>query len=220
VPSGISRPRARRRGRARSATCAKPPAAGCLHHRLAMPGPSDEIKDLADTIDGLLGRLETAFDSQRRFVANASHELRTSQTLERALVLAPWNTVFARQRPVAFIDWDTAAPGPSWWDVAYALWHFVPLYGDPASDPFDLAVFEPRARRSRLLCEAYGLQDPEGLVDRIIQRQRTVYRIFKDGAQAGDQAYVRLWEMGAGSGIMSQIAYVEAHRPELEEAFR
>jgi len=57
-----------------------------LHRRLAMPGPSDEIKDLADTIDGLLGRLETAFDSQRRFVANASHELRTPLTLERALV--------------------------------------------------------------------------------------------------------------------------------------
>lgn len=134
--------------------------------------------------------------------------------------LAPWNTVFARQRPVAFIDWDTAAPGPRWWDVVYALWHFVPLYGDPASDPFSLAEFEPRARRSRLLCEAYGLRDRERLVDRIVQRQRTVYRIFKDGAQAGDPAYVRLWEMGAGSGIRDQITYVEAHRPELEEAFR
>jgi hypothetical protein len=134
--------------------------------------------------------------------------------------LAPWNTVFVGHRPVAFIDWDEAAPGPRWWDVAYALWHFVPLYGDPASDPFELGEFEPRARRSRLLCDAYGLHDREGLVDRIIRRQRTVYRVFKDGARAGDLAYARLWEMGAGTGIRNQAAYVEAHRPELESAFR
>lgn len=57
-----------------------------LHERLALEGPDDELKELANTFDGLLGRLETAFESQRRFVANASHELRTPITLERALV--------------------------------------------------------------------------------------------------------------------------------------
>jgi signal transduction histidine kinase len=57
-----------------------------LHERLALPGPADEIKDLADTIDGLLHRLEAAFDAQRHFVANASHELRTPLTLNRALL--------------------------------------------------------------------------------------------------------------------------------------
>jgi signal transduction histidine kinase len=57
-----------------------------LHERLALSGPSDEVKDLADTIDGLLHRLEAAFDTQRRFVANASHELRTPLTLNRALL--------------------------------------------------------------------------------------------------------------------------------------
>jgi signal transduction histidine kinase len=57
-----------------------------LHERLALPGPGDEIKDLADTIDGLLHRLEAAFDAQRRFVANASHELRTPLALNRALL--------------------------------------------------------------------------------------------------------------------------------------
>ncbi len=57
-----------------------------LHERLALEGPDDELKELGDTFDGLLGRLEAAFESQRRFVANASHELRTPITLERALV--------------------------------------------------------------------------------------------------------------------------------------
>jgi signal transduction histidine kinase len=57
-----------------------------LHQRLAVAGPDDELKELGDTFDGLLGRLEGAFEAQRRFVANASHELRTPLTLERAII--------------------------------------------------------------------------------------------------------------------------------------
>ncbi len=55
-----------------------------LHERLAAPGPDDEVKDLADTIDGLLERLETSFSAQRRFIANTSHELRTPLATMRA----------------------------------------------------------------------------------------------------------------------------------------
>jgi signal transduction histidine kinase len=61
-------------------------SASDLHRRLAFEGPDDELKQLANTFDGLLGRLESSFDAQRQFVANASHELRTPLTLQRALV--------------------------------------------------------------------------------------------------------------------------------------
>ena len=54
-----------------------------LGERLALDGPNDELKELADTYDALLGRLDAAFASQRRFVANASHELRTPLTVMR-----------------------------------------------------------------------------------------------------------------------------------------
>lgn len=57
-----------------------------LGARLAIQGPRDEMRDLAETIDALLSRLEGAFEAQRRFVANASHELRTPLTLSRALL--------------------------------------------------------------------------------------------------------------------------------------
>ena len=57
-----------------------------LHERLALGGPDDELKDLGDTIDGLLARLETAFDSQRQFVSNASHELRTPLMLSQTML--------------------------------------------------------------------------------------------------------------------------------------
>jgi signal transduction histidine kinase len=61
-------------------------SATSLHERLALPGPDDELKELADTLDNLFARLEASFDAQRRFAANASHELRTPLTRERTLL--------------------------------------------------------------------------------------------------------------------------------------
>ena len=74
-------------GRLRTITvAARTISASNLHERLALEGPSDELKELGDTFDGLLGRLEASFQAQRQFVANASHELRTPLTLSRALL--------------------------------------------------------------------------------------------------------------------------------------
>ncbi len=66
-----------------------------LSGRLAVPGPGDELKDLGDTIDEFLHRLETAFGAQRRFAASASHELRTPLAMMRTS-----------------LDVATAKPGP------------------------------------------------------------------------------------------------------------
>lgn len=57
-----------------------------LQQRIALEGPQDEIKDLADTLDSMLERLHQAFDSQQRFIANASHELRTPLAINRTLI--------------------------------------------------------------------------------------------------------------------------------------
>ncbi|HUO73353.1 MAG TPA: HAMP domain-containing sensor histidine kinase [Solirubrobacteraceae bacterium] len=54
-----------------------------LGERIGLVGPADELKELADTFDGMLGRLDAAFASQRHFVANASHELRTPLAIMR-----------------------------------------------------------------------------------------------------------------------------------------
>lgn len=60
-----------------------------LGRRLDLPGPDDEIKELGDTIDGMLDRLQSAFTAQDRFVANASHELRTPLTTTRTALEIP-----------------------------------------------------------------------------------------------------------------------------------
>jgi signal transduction histidine kinase len=57
-----------------------------LGERIDLQGPADELKELADTIDGMLSRLDSAFASQRHFVANASHELRTPLAIMRTEV--------------------------------------------------------------------------------------------------------------------------------------
>ncbi len=54
-----------------------------LHERIDLKGPHDELKELADTFDAMLARLDTAFTAQKEFVANASHELRTPLTIIR-----------------------------------------------------------------------------------------------------------------------------------------
>jgi signal transduction histidine kinase len=66
-----------------------------LSHRLALAGTRDELRELADTFDDMLGRLDRAFTSQQRFIANASHELRTPLTLMRTSI----DVVLAKPSP-------------------------------------------------------------------------------------------------------------------------
>ena len=75
-----------------------PAADRVLHQRIALEGPHDEIRELADTFDVMLAHLDSAFDGQRRFIANASHEIRTPLALSRTLL------------EVA-LDADVATPG-------------------------------------------------------------------------------------------------------------
>lgn len=74
-----------------------------LSERIAMTGPRDELRELADTFDSMLERLARSFDSHRRFVANASHELRTPLTINRTVL------ELALDRPDASADLREAA---------------------------------------------------------------------------------------------------------------
>jgi signal transduction histidine kinase len=57
-----------------------------LHERIALTGPEDELKELADTFDAMLDRLQRSVEGQRRFIANASHELRTPLAVQRLAI--------------------------------------------------------------------------------------------------------------------------------------
>lgn len=57
-----------------------------LHERIPVSGPNDEMRELAETFNGMLARLQRSFDAQSHFAANASHELRSPMTTQRTLV--------------------------------------------------------------------------------------------------------------------------------------
>ena len=76
-------------------TTAKRLSESNLHERISLDGPDDELKELADTFDTMLERLDSAFTSQRQFIANASHELRTPLTVMRTAI----DVVLAKPHP-------------------------------------------------------------------------------------------------------------------------
>jgi two-component system, OmpR family, sensor histidine kinase VanS len=61
-------------------------ATGSLSHRIRLPGRRDEFRELADSFDRMLARLEAHVAEQQRFAANASHELRTPLAITQTLL--------------------------------------------------------------------------------------------------------------------------------------
>ncbi|WP_338071538.1 phosphotransferase family protein [Actinomadura bangladeshensis] len=126
--------------------------------------------------------------------------------------LSPKNTVYrdlgGGLRPVAFIDWDLAAPGRRVHDVAHLCWQYVGL-GPGITDVAEAA------RRMQLICDAYGLVDRSGLVDVILWWQDRCWRGIAAAAAAGDPAMVRLREAGVVGEVQAAHAWVEQHRVEL-----
>jgi len=136
----------------------------------------------------------------------------------------PWNVVVRGGAPVALIDWDLAAPAPRTWDLANALWRFVPLYqsGALGSLTRDFGTPAEQGQRARALCDAYGLVAGErvGLVERIERRIRVSHDTLATRAAAGDPAWVRMWREGHGTENAENIAYRRRHRAEMEGRLR
>jgi signal transduction histidine kinase len=121
-----------------------------LSQRITLQGPRDELRELADTFDTMLERLDRAFTSQRQFIANASHELRTPLTLMRTAI----DVVLAKPQPTPGELVSMAA------DVRQAVDHaerliealLVLARNEQArvlTDPLDLAVVAEDALEGR-----------------------------------------------------------------------
>ena len=130
--------------------------------------------------------------------------------------LQPPNVVFRAAAPVAFIDWDFAAPGPRLWDVAAAAANWVPLGGAEGWPPVE------RGPRLRMLCDVYGLERNERarLLDLVATRRRVGYESHRRWAAAGVPGFVELWAAGSGEAILSDLRWLERSRPQLEPFLR
>jgi hypothetical protein len=126
--------------------------------------------------------------------------------------LSPRNTVYRDDgsglRPVAFIDWDLAAPGQRIHDIAHVCWQYLAL-GPGAGDP---AV---AGRRMRLISDAYGLPDRGDLLATIVWWQDRCWRGIEAAAAGGDPAMIRLRDSGAARSVRDARDWVTSHRAEL-----
>jgi Phosphotransferase enzyme family len=120
--------------------------------------------------------------------------------------LSPKNTVYDGEgRPVAFIDWDIAAPGRRIEDVAHAGWQYVGL-GPDVTDAAEAA------RRVGVLAGAYGGIAREPLVDTILWWQDRCWRGIAEKADAGEPAMVRLRDLGTVEAVRAAYHWTAANR--------
>jgi aminoglycoside phosphotransferase (APT) family kinase protein len=121
---------------------------------------------------------------------------------------SPCNYVFVDGRPVAFIDFDHAAPGDRLRDVAYGGWLWTISADDGPPIP-------EQARRLRLVADAYGLPDPSVLLDAVLRRQEENRAAALARAQSRDPAVA---EYGRASATWQreQMTWLREHA----DAFR
>jgi len=131
--------------------------------------------------------------------------------------LSPRNTVYQDNgdglRPVAFIDWDLAAPGRRLDDLAQMCWQYTGLGQSPVS------AIEAGALL-RVVCDGYGLRDRGGVIEAILWWQDRCWRGMRELADDGDPAMVELRERGVIDGVHAAHAWVAEHRGVLEDALR
>jgi aminoglycoside phosphotransferase (APT) family kinase protein len=130
--------------------------------------------------------------------------------------LSPDNTVYGDDgAPCAFIDWDLAAPAPRLWDVAWAVYRFVPLYDDATCARLGYPV-PSRAGRLRIFCDAYRLDARQALLATVCQRIGALYDTARAWGQDGRPGWRDVWRDTRGEQWLAGLRYVEAQRHEWE----
>jgi aminoglycoside phosphotransferase (APT) family kinase protein len=115
--------------------------------------------------------------------------------------LAPWNTVLRNGRPVAFIDFNEAAPGRRTDDLGYFFWVFLGLGNDLPADY--------QAARLRMLCRRYGPVDTSDLVPGILRQQRRIWEMRSLQARVAADPETREWAAERAELVRKEREWVE-----------
>lgn len=127
--------------------------------------------------------------------------------------LSPWNTVYRGGTPVMLIDWDLAAPAPRLWDIAWAVYRYVPLFDDDSCHRLGIPV-RPRALRARIFCDAYGLEERERLFESVCARIDALVASARAWGEAGRPGWREVWRDTGGRQWLAGREYVAAHATE------
>jgi aminoglycoside phosphotransferase (APT) family kinase protein len=124
----------------------------------------------------------------------------------------PQNTIFRSGAPVAFIDWDTASPGPISWELGGVSWFWVPFWRDAKCRAHGLPTgTAEKARRLRLLLDPYGTEPDVEIVQAGIERMRAFLGHIQEAAANGSEHERRAERRGAIDELAREIVWVEEH---------
>lgn len=130
--------------------------------------------------------------------------------------LTPWNTIFRAGLPVAFIDWDAAAPGPRSWELGFVAWRWVPFWRDEKCKAHGLRTgVGDKARRFQLLLEAYGIAPEIEIMKAAIERVRQMEQHMHSLAATGSAWETELERRGILDEVALEITWMEEHATEL-----
>lgn len=148
---------------------------------------------------------------------------------------APYNVTFKHHKPIGLIDFDTACPAPRVWDVAYAVYRFVPL----SMEVYDPNTYKYRkydktldcSERTLLLCtflEAYasviedvigvkGVTGVEGkdvldvleVLQNVIMRLEALVKLFDEECSKGNLIFIKMKEEGHQQLYIDEIAFIK-----------
>lgn len=124
---------------------------------------------------------------------------------------APYNVILEGNRAVAIIDFDTAHPGPRTWDIAYALYRWVPL--NNPNNPDGFGSEQEKIDRSCLFCDAYGLSKASrgGLIATTVERSQCLVDFMQSEADAGNEAFRANIADGHHLAYLADIDYLKAN---------
>ncbi len=108
---------------------------------------------------------------------------------------APYNCVYKDNHIVGIIDFDTAGPGTRLWDMAYAVYRFVPLAADSHCQDLGWNPIPDRQARLKLFCDAYGLDDRGALIETVIQRLQVLVDYMRSTSSNREHIPIYLADM-------------------------
>lgn len=121
---------------------------------------------------------------------------------------APYNCVFKDGHIVGIIDFDTASPGERLWDIAYAVYRFVPLMNDSHCRNSGWKNPPDRAKRLKLFCDSYGLDNRDALIETVIHRLEALISYMQE--TSSNLEHIPLYR--------DDIAYIQLQRQFFENA--
>ncbi|NMB58764.1 MAG: aminoglycoside phosphotransferase family protein [Chloroflexi bacterium] len=123
---------------------------------------------------------------------------------------APYNFLFEGGRLTGVIDFDNTCPGPRMWDISYAIYRFAPVTAP--TNPEHFGSIGEQARRARLFCDAYGLEDRTGVVDALLERIKAMADSLREGAARGDKRFQANIDAGHLKIYEDDLAYLIQHK--------